>query len=73
MIITSSPLEVGSSPAAPVIAMLLLAALLIAKETSISVPWRQNQTVSRILDIGIVPLLIVSGLVISFALVRLLA
>jgi hypothetical protein len=50
-----------------VIALALVMILLIAKEISIAVPARRVQVVGRIVDVGLIPLGIVSTVVIATA------
>ena len=50
--------------------ILLLVALLILKEVTLSVPGRRSARINRVVDVGLVPLLIVYGCIVA---VRLLA
>jgi plastocyanin domain-containing protein len=63
--IDSNSIVTGSAPS--VIALALVVILLIAKEISIAVPARRVQAVSRIVDVGLIPLGIVSTVVIATA------
>jgi hypothetical protein len=56
-------MNVGTAPS--VIALAMLVILLIAKEISIAVPDQRAQLVSRIVDVGLIPLVIVSTFVIA--------
>jgi hypothetical protein len=61
--IDSKSMDTGSGPS--VVALALVVMLLIVKEISIAVPDRRAQVVSRIVDVGLIPLVIVSTVVIA--------
>jgi hypothetical protein len=63
--VDSTTLDTGSAPS--VIALALVVILLISKEISIVVPARRVQVVSRIVDVGLIPLGLVSTVVIATA------
>lgn len=64
MLINSNATDLVSTNAPGLIALGLLIVLVIAKEITVSVPGRSARTIGRILDVGILPLLVVCAVVI---------
>jgi hypothetical protein len=65
MVFAIDPTSIDTGSAPSVIALALVVILLIAKEISIAVPAHRAQVVSRIVDVGLIPLIIVSTFVIA--------